>query len=331
MRVLFAGSPAIAVPSLRAISALEMEGRGICLIGILTNPDNSRGRKLMLMPTDVSAAACELDAERAEKDLSPIKQFKPDKLDAITRKDVAALSPDLLVSFAYGRIFGPRFLSLFPYGGINIHPSLLPKYRGASPIPSAIIAGEKETGICIQKLALGMDTGDIISREVFPLSLMETTLSLSETVSHRAAYLLKDLLPAFTSKAAMARPQSGEATYCYQIKKENGIIDWSKSAEEIDACIRAYTPWPLCFTCLGNQTLFILEAMPLINPEEIQALNVREKSPGTVLGMDSKLGILIQAGKGILAVSRLQWQAKKALGWKDFCNGTRDFTGSRLG
>ena len=330
MRILFAGSPVIAVPSLRAVSSLELEGRGVSLAGILTNPDSRRSRSHSRQgePTDVSAAAAELDLIRGERGFPPIPQLKPEKLDASAREDAAARNPDLLVSFAYGRIFGPRFLALFPLGGINIHPSLLPKYRGASPIPAVILAREKETGICIQRLAAEMDSGDILAAEQLRLSGRETTLSLSETAGEKAAILLRELLLDFDSKAAAAVQQKGEAVYCREIKKEEGLIDWSKSAVEIDAQVRAYTPWPLSFTPLNGHLLFILEAglmdasAPAFTPDA---------AAGTVLGTDAKKGILIQTGSGILAVTRLQRQAKKALDWKAFCNGERDFIGVRLG
>ena len=333
MRILFAGSPAIAVPSLRALSELEMEGKAVILTGLLTNPDSRRGRHGQLEPTDVSAAASALDQIRLEKGLRPIIQLKCEKLDTKARNEVAGLSPDLLVSFAYGRIFGPRFLALFPLGGINIHPSLLPKYRGASPIPAVILAREKETGVCIQRLAEEMDAGEILTMERFALSGRETTFSLSETVSQKAAILLRELLPDFAVKAAAARPQEGEVTYCSQVEKEAGLIDWNKSAIEIETQIRAYTPWPLSFTRLGKETLYILEAQ---SPESYNETFPPERLtwgeiPGTVLAIDKKLGILIQTGDGILIVTRLQWQAKKALNWKEFSNGVRDFVGSKLG
>ena len=329
MRVLFAGSPAIAVPCLEALSGMEMEGKGLALAGVLTNPDSKRGRHGSDEPTDISAAAADLNAIRKEKGLPPIPQLKPDKIDAEQRKKIAALKPDILVSFACMHIFGPRFLALFPLGGINVHPSLLPKYRGASPIPAVILAREKETGICIQRLAAGIDTGDILAVDRFPLSGRETTLTLSETVSRRSAVLLRELLANFESMSRNARPQEGEPLYCSRIKKEDGIIDWSRSAAEIDARLRAYTPWPLSFTRRGKDTLFILEAFPL-DAEEASACAGTSAAPGTVLGIDKSHGILIQTGGGILAVTRLQWQAKKALDWKAFCNGARDFAGTRL-
>jgi methionyl-tRNA formyltransferase len=324
VRVLFAGSPAIAVPCLSSLSDMELEKKGVTLAGVLTNPDRPR-RHGQAEPTDVSAAACALDALRKERGFPPIPQLKPEKLDAKAREDVAALAPELLVSFAYGRIFGPRFLALFPLGGINIHPSLLPKYRGASPIPAVILNREKETGVCIQKLAAEMDSGDIIASIKIVLSGRETTATLSETASEKAALLLRDLLLDFRPSVATAKPQKGEVVYCREIKKEAGLIDWGKSAAEIDAQIRAFTPWPLSFTRRGKDTLIILEA-------EIAALQADAKTnapPGTVLGTDSR-GILVQTGDGILAVKRLQWQTKKALDWKAFCNGERDFVGGKL-
>jgi len=325
VRVLFAGTPAIAIPCLRVISEMEIEGVGVTLAGVLTNADRPR-RHGETEPSDVSAAVYALDVMRKEKRLPTIPQLKPEKLDAVARKEVAALAPELLVSFAYSRIFGPRFLALFPLGGINIHPSLLPKYRGASPIPAVILSREKETGICIQKLAAELDSGDILTSLRIELSGRETTASLSETVGEKAALLLRELLLDFGPRAAAAKPQTGEAVYCREIKKEEGLIDWGKSAAEIEGRIRAFTPWPLSFTRRGKDTLIILEA-------EIAAMQAETKiplPPGTVLGTNSR-GILVQTGDGILAVSRLQWQTKKPLDWKAFCNGERGFTGVVLG
>jgi len=305
---------------------MELEGKDLSIAGILTNPDSKRGRHAVNVPTDVSAAALDLDVKRAERGLKPIVQLKPEKPDVAFMAEAASLNADLLVSFAYGTIFRPEFLSLFPMGGINIHPSLLPKYRGASPIPAVILAREKETGICIQRLAPEMDTGDILATDRFELSGRETALSLSETVSFRAARLLAELISKIASGAACGSPQEGKSVYCREIKKEAGRIDWNKSALYIDAQVRAFTPWPLSFTGRAGDTLFILEAESLTNKPDAAS-----PPPGTVLGTDKTKGVLIQTGDGVLAVRKLQWQAKKPLDWKDFCNGTRDFTGSRLG
>jgi methionyl-tRNA formyltransferase len=321
VKMLFAGSPAIAVPSLEALSRLCREDPAFRLVGLLTNPDARRGRGGKTAPTDVSAAADRLGM--------PPVQLKPERIDGAVREAVAALSPDLLVSFAYGRIFGPRFLSLFPLGGINVHPSLLPKYRGATPIPAAILGRDRETGVSVQRIALNMDAGDILAQERIPLAGRETALSLGALAAEMGAELLLRVLRDIAlDRAAGTRQNDEEATYCSLIDKDDGLIDWSQGAAELDAQIRAYTPWPLCRTTHRGQELYILEGSPYEGGAPGSPR--RAAAPGTVLGADGEAGILVQTGKGILAVSRLQYAAKKALPWRDFLNGARDFAGSRL-
>jgi methionyl-tRNA formyltransferase len=313
MRILFAGSPAIAVPSLEALAGLQDDG--IELVGILTKPDTRRGRRGTLEPTEVSVAATRLSAQGV-----PIAQLKPEQLGNNPELETAvqALKADLLVSFAYGHIFSKTFLSRFPLGGINVHPSLLPKYRGATPIPSAILNQDTETGISIQILAEAMDAGDILIQERFPLDIRETTATLSETVAHRAAVLLCAAL----RDSPERRPQTGEPSYCPLLTRDQGRIDWPASASAIDAQIRAFTPWPLSWAMHGEQELYILEAQALERGSG-------EAAPGTVLGVDKEAGILVQTGDGIVGVTRLQYRARKALDWRAFLNGVRDF--SRLG
>lgn len=290
-------------------------------MGVLTNADSPRGRHGKLEPTEVGAAAEALSQEGAAGGRPSIPVLKPEKLDNKARAAIAALKPDLLVSFAYGRIFGPKFLSLFPMGGINIHPSLLPKYRGPTPIPQAILNRDTETGITIQRLAAEMDSGDILLQERIPLSGRETTASLSEELSRRAAALLPDTLRGIAAGTLSGRPQDHSvASYCGLLSKEDGRIDWTKSAAEIDAQIRAFTPWPLSWTMHGEQYLYILAA-------EMVSGAVSETTPGAILGIDRERGILIQTGDGILAVTMLQYRTKKALEWRAFLNGVRDFTG----
>jgi methionyl-tRNA formyltransferase len=318
MRILFAGSPAIAVPSLDALVRLSVEDDRFPLVGVLTNADTKRGRRGGLEPTDVGAAADRLSIAAP--------QFKPTILEKAVRDEIAVLKPDLLVSFAYGRIFGPRFLSIFPLGGINIHPSLLPKYRGATPIPAAILGREQETGVTIQRLAREMDAGDILAQERFPLNGRETTLSLSTIAAVKGAELLIRVIRDLALDKAVGRRQNNDkASYCGLIRSEDGLIDWSQSAADIDAKIRAYTPWPLCRTVHGKEILYILEG-GLSGAGVSGAGTV----PGTVLGIDKNSGILVQTGDGVLAVRRLQYAAKKALAWRDFLNGARDFIGARL-
>ena len=314
MRILFAGSPAIAIPCLEIVAETkEAGGINIELIAVLTNPDTAKGRHGTPQPTEVG--------EAAEKLGVPV--LKPYKLDGQVREEIAALKPDLLVSFAYGKIFGPKFLELFPLGGINIHPSLLPKYRGPTPIQAAILSGDKTTGISIQKIALEIDSGNILAVEQLQLDGTETTASLSGAVAVKAA----EMLPAALAKIAAGEqgtPQDhSQASYCPIIVKDDGIIDWNNSAVKIDAIIRAYNPWPLCRTIHNGKTLFILKA----GSREQAAAG----KAGQVFGIDNQYGIMIQTADGILTVTELQYQGKKALFWKDFLNGARDFVESILG
>lgn len=313
MRILFAGSPSIAAVSLKALAEHASVDR-YELTGVLTNPDSPQRRGSKNEPTPVAALAETLG----------IPALKPEKLDADARSAVSSLKPDLLVSFAYGHIFGPKFLGLFPQGGINIHPSLLPKYRGASPIQAAILNRDRESGISIQRLSLEMDAGDLLAQERFPLTLNETSASLSETVAVMSSELLIKVLRGFLSKTIHETPQSGEVTYCSVLKKEDGLIDWSLSAERIDAQVRAFTPWPLSWTFHNGEKLFILSARPVSRSNS-------DQPAGTVTGSDSADGVLIQTGNGLLGVTKLQYQAKKPLEWKSFLNGSRSFLGSCLG
>jgi methionyl-tRNA formyltransferase len=332
MRVLFAGSPGIAVPALEALAGPDMED--VCEVaGVITNEDSPRGRRGTLEPTELGAAALVLSAALAEQGRPPIAILKPEKLDARFREAVAALMPDLLVSFAYGRIFGPKFLALFPRGGINIHPSLLPKYRGPTPIQAAIGNRDSETGISIQEIALEMDAGDILVQERFPLSGRETAASLSETAAGKGAVLLKGLIRQLANGDVPGIPQNhGDAVYCRLLSKEDERIDWNAGALDIDARIRSFTPWPLSLTHHGDQELYILEGRPWEGkgPEGTGREETESKEAGTVLGIDKGRGILIQTGNGIFVAERLQYRTRKALDWRSFLNGAPGFIGARL-
>ncbi|MDR0601069.1 MAG: methionyl-tRNA formyltransferase [Treponema sp.] len=316
MRILFAGTPAIAVPS------LEAAAKAAELAAVLAAPDRPRGRSGKSEPAETAAAAQRL----------AVSVLKPEKLDGAAREAVRALAPDLLVSFAYGRIFGPRFLALFPLGGVNIHPSLLPRYRGPSPLSAAILNGDAETGITIQRLAPEMDGGDILAQEVIPLEGRETTESLSHTAALKAAAMLPPLLEALAAGRVCGRPQNHlDAVYCSLISREDGVIDWTAGAGSIDARIRAFTPWPLCRTAYGGEDLYILRAHPYVPLEQNAFRPPAGALPGLVLGVDKGHGILIQTGDGVLAAEVLQLEKRKALEWRAFLNGARNFAGTRLG
>jgi len=328
MRVVFAGSPSIAVPSLKALSREEW----IELAGVLTNRDSPRGRNGRPQPSETGEAAESILKEYEMKGRPSFPILKPLKLDSVIREQVKELNPDLLVSFAYGHFFGPKFMALFPLGGINIHPSLLPKYRGPSPIQAAILNRDNVTGISIQKLSQEMDGGDILESEQLQLTGKETAASLGEIMAEKAARMLPGVLKKIADETASAAVQdASKVTYCSLISTEDAVIDWKMSASEIDARVRAFDPWPLCRTVHNGRDLLILKASVYKGKNGGAQSELRLEKPGLVLGIDKQDGILVQTGRGILAITELQYQAKKALFWRDFMNGARDFPGSKLG
>ncbi|MCP5453025.1 MAG: methionyl-tRNA formyltransferase [Spirochaetaceae bacterium] len=308
MRVLFAGSPEIAVPALEAIAARHE------LVGVLTNPPSAKGRGLCFSCTPVAGAADALGA--------PV--LSPERLGPAEREAVAALRPELLAVFAYGRIFGPKFMALFPFGGVNAHPSLLPRWRGCAPIPYAILNRDPVTGVCVQRVAPRMDSGDILARREMPLDGRETTESLSAASATVGAELLLEAIAAIEAGAAVGEPQDeAAATYCAALSKDSGLVDWSAPAIDVDARVRAFHPWPGAYTGLGGERLAILATTPY--PDE-----PGRAESGTVLAVDKSKGIMVQTGQGLVAVSRLQLRGKKPMDFKDFANGARGLVGTRL-
>jgi methionyl-tRNA formyltransferase len=326
LNILYAGSPA---PSAAVLEYLIIEskkaGAVFRIAGVLTNPSAPQGRSKVPEPTPVARAA-----ENAR-----IPCVSMEKLDAGCRDTVAALEPDLLVCFAFGKIFGPKFLALFPLGGINLHPSLLPKYRGAAPVPAVILNRDSVTGVSVQKIAAEMDSGDILAQKEIPLTGTETASGLLDFAAMEGAKLLAEVIYETSVRRALPAgiPQNhAEASFCAQLRREDGKIDWAKSAEEIDAQIRAFYPWPGSFTEANGENIKILRAAIFRSPraeENLPAAGV-VNSAGTVIGIDKDAGILVQTGKGILAVLVLQRQAKKEVNWKDFVNGYRNFIGVKL-
>ena len=310
MRILFAGSPQLAIPSLESVRARHE------VAAVLTNPDRPAGRRGLPAPTPVKSRALELGL--------PVLQ--PSRLDAEFLEQVKALGCDLLVAAAFGRIFPEEFLGLFPRGGLNVHPSLLPRHRGPSPIPAAILAGDKETGVTVQRLSARMDSGDILRARRLPLTGSETTGSLTQVLAGLGAELLAETLAAMEQGREQGRLQEEEAaTYCRLVRKEDGRIPWQREAEHLERLIRAYDPWPGAFTSFRGQTLHLLAAAVYPGPPP------REAAQGLVFGTDNRYGILVRAGQGVLSVTRLQLQAKKPMDWRSFLNGRRDFVGSQLG
>jgi methionyl-tRNA formyltransferase len=314
MRILFAGTPALAVPCLERIA------RAHDVAGVLTVRDQPAGRGRAPVASPVKEKALSLG----------LRLFQPERLDADFLDEVCVLAPDLLVVAAYGKIFRQVFLDIFPLGGINVHPSLLPRHRGPSPISAALLAGDPETGITIQRIALKFDTGGILAQMRHALVGEETTATLTDTLAGKGAGLLASVL----DEIAAGRPplpiaqREEEATYCHPLRKEDGVVRWEEPADIIERKIRAFDPWPRAATIHSGETLLLLKShvYPDTLPKESTG-----KAPGTVLAADNEHGLLVGTGRGVLAVERLQLQFKKPLDWRPFLNGHPEIVGTRLG
>lgn len=319
MRVLFAGSPDIAVPTLEALAASSH-----VVVAVLTNPASTKGRGLRVSDTPIAQAATRLWGDRV-----PVFRFETLKTEA--RAAVAACNAEILVSFAYGHLFGPKFMALFPRGGINVHPSLLPRWRGSAPIQHAILAMDTETGISIQTIAPEMDTGDLVLVQRIPLTGKETAGALSEYCAHAAAPMVVEALDRIEDGRAVFMSQRGEPTYCGKISKEDSRIDWAKSSRELDAQIRAFDPWPGSYTSLRGARLSILEAEPLDEYMPIEKdEHVTNPAPGTIIAVSASKGIVVATGRGFLAIKRLQLATRKPMGAYEFANGVRGLVGAVL-
>ncbi|AEV30269.1 methionyl-tRNA formyltransferase [Sphaerochaeta pleomorpha str. Grapes] len=314
MRILFAGTPEIAVPTLRALH----QAFGVC--AVLTNPDRPGTRGNALVPSPVKVAALELGL--------PVLQ--PEHLKSEARDLISSYGCDTLVCFAYGKLFGPKFLSLFSGETLNIHPSLLPLLRGSSPIQGAILNQFFKTGISIQRIASQMDCGDIAATEAFDLVGNETTQSLTDIVKKKAAPLAVETLQKVKDGTVSFTPQNGESSYTQMVTKEMAVIDWSLPAKEIHALIRAMLPWPKATTRFKGQSLLITSVQGILSDaglEEVPSSVVA----GTVVKSQKGKGIAIATGSGLLWVDRMQLEKRKEMDWQSFLNGNRDFIASKLG
>ncbi len=311
MRVLFAGTPEIAVPALQRVAAAHT------VAAVLTNPARDAGRSRRQAAPPVQAAAEALGL--------PVLQ--PERLDAAARSRVRELAPEVLVVVAYGRLFGPRFLALFPGGGINLHPSLLPLYRGPSPIQAALAAGDAETGVSIQRVAAEMDSGDVLAQERVAVGDEETAPQLGARLAELGARLLVEVLARMAAGPLEGTPQdASRATFCRLIQKSDGLVDWRAGARTIYNRWRAFQPWPGLFTSWRGEQLTIRRCRPADEAGQRAA-----EPPGRVVAMDRAGGLLVQTGSGLLCVTELQLQQKKAADSRSFVNGHRDILGAVLG
>jgi len=242
LRIVFMGTAELACASLEALC----RATGIDVVAVVTQPDKPKGRELKMQPTPVKAIAMKRDLPVHQ----PLKARAPEFVDQLRK-----LAPNLIVVAAYGQILPQVILDIPKFGCLNVHTSLLPKYRGAAPIQWALLSGDSETGVTIMKMDAGLDTGDILAEARTPIADTDNAQTLHDRLAKLGADLLVRTIPDYVAERIVARPQPPEgASYARKITKEDGRIDWSKPAREIWNQVRAFTPWPGAFTHLPAES-----------------------------------------------------------------------------
>lgn len=304
------GTPEYAVPSLHAL--VEAGHR---VIAVVTQPDRPKGRSKQPAPSPIKQAALHRH----------IPLLQPENAsDPAFCRTLQELGPELLVTVAFGQILKRRVLEIPPLGGLNIHASLLPAYRGAAPIQWAIINGEKETGLTIMEMEEGLDAGPILLQKKIPISDRMTAGDLHDQLSLLSGELLLESLQKLSKGLLTPEPQDDKrATYAPKISKSISRIDWTGSAETLSALIRGMDPFPGAVTAIGQKTV------KLFSPRPVDSKSAKEP-PGTVLSCSPE-GVLIQTGKGVLEVGELQVTGKKRLPADAFLRGFPLKKGAVLG
>lgn len=304
-RAVFMGTPAFAVPILKVLCDTTS------VIAVYTQPDrpSGRGRKIEMSPVKQQALASGLPV-RQPKSLRPVNAIEA----------LRQLAPDLIVVAAYGLILPQAVLDIPHHGCINVHASLLPKYRGASPIAFAILSGDAETGVTLMQMEAGLDTGPIIAQHSLPIGAEDTTEALEAKLAVLGAALLRDTLPAWLEGRITVKPQDdAAATATRLIRKEDGVIDWSLPALQIARQVKAYTPWPGAVTHWNGEALRIVRA----------AASPVRAAPGRVVVLEH--GVYVGTGDGSLRLDVVLPAGKRAMPAADFLRGRRDFEGALLG
>jgi methionyl-tRNA formyltransferase len=309
LRIAFAGTPQFALPALRAL--LQSRHR---VVGVLTQPDRpaGRGRELRASPVKLLAAEYGL----------PVAQ-PPSLRTAEGRGALAKWAPDLLVVVAYGLILPAEALALPRLGCLNIHGSLLPRWRGAAPIQRALLAGDVETGISIMQLDEGLDTGPVLLERRHPIGSHDTAGDLHDALAELGAAGLLEAIEGMLSGTMQARPQPADGvSHAAKIDKAEARIDWRAPAVHLDRMIRAFNPWPVAESVLAGESLRVWRAR-IADPV------ARAGEPGTLLGL-AEDGLRVACGEGVLAVSELQRAGKRPVAARDFANAVR-LDGLRFG
>ncbi|MDT8305711.1 MAG: methionyl-tRNA formyltransferase [Anaerolineae bacterium] len=305
-RIVFMGTPHFAVPILQALIDTQT------VAGVVTQPDRPAGRGQVLRPSPVKVLAQEVG----------VPLYQPASLRASEAAEpVRAWQPEAIVVAAYGQILRPHMLNLPPLGCLNVHASLLPRWRGASPIHHAILAGDPETGISLMQMDEGLDTGPVYVQEAIPIGPAETAATLHDRLAALGAAMVRRYLDAILAGEIRARAQdAARATYAPLIGKEDGDLDWTEPALALERRVRAMTPWP------GASTWYNGERLRIVTAALAGGLSA---PPGTVV--DSGEGIVVAAGSGALRLIEVQPAGRRAMSIEAFINGHPDLVGSQLG
>lgn len=315
MRIAFLGTSEFALPALERLVGSDYE-----VVGVYTQPDRPAGRGRREKASMVKETALRYG----------LSVYQPPRLAEATA-ELAKLRPDMMVAAAYGQILRQPALDLPRYGVLNIHPSLLPRYRGASPVAAAILNADAETGVTIMRMVLALDEGPILSQRKVAIEPQATTGSLTRRLADEGADLLMAALPDYVNgKLTPVSQDDSLASYVSMVRKEDGLIDWRLPASRIWRQVRAFNPWPTAFTHLDGVALQIHEAWPLEGGSG--------EAPGTVAPVPAdaeaparEAGFAVQTGEGLLAVIRVQKEGRRALSAKEFARGERGLLGRRLG
>ena len=312
-RIIFMGTPDFAVPSLKAL--LDSGENVVCVI---TQPDRPKGRGRKLTPPPIKELALQAGL--------PVLQPEKIREEGFLAK-LKELNPDLIVLTAYGRILPAALINLPPHGTINVHASLLPKYRGAAPIQWAIINGETETGVTIMQMDEGLDTGDILLADKIPISPDDTAGSLFEKLAELGGSTLQKALELLRKNELIPiRQDDGLATHAPLLRKEDGLADWSKPAEQISCLIRGLDPWPTTYTLLAGKRLRLFSPQ-VADQNDCQYI---DSGPGTICRADHN-GLLVSTGKGYLLIREVQPEGSKRMTVDAFLRGRPIKPGIRLG
>ena len=306
MRIVFMGTPDFAVPSLQA---LIDAGHDVC--AVYTQPDKPQGRKQILTAPPVKTLALEHD----------IPVFQPNTLkNEDEQARLRELAPEVIIVVAYGKLLPKAVLDIPPHGCINVHGSLLPRWRGAAPIQWAVIAGDEMAGVTTMQMAEGLDTGDMLLTYETKVGETETAGELFDRLAQSGAELLTQTLVKLDE--ITPRPQDdAQSCYAHMLDKQMAVIDWSKSAHEIDCLIRGLNPWPIALTTLSGERLKVFAAEKAAGNGE----------PGTVLEADPKKGLTVACGEGALRLTEIQLVGGKRMKATDFLRGHSVAQGVKLG